>query len=124
MGEPRSSKRCDTTCRDACVLTVFCRTSQRTATFASEDGIGGGGGGGGPGGELHVPVPAPDEQWACTTSFFAVPKHGSPNVVVLGKILHCDLPRHDASTTLVLLAALQLPVVHLPQMLSNDLGVP
>ena len=74
-------------------------------SIVTDDSYGPGGGEGGAGGVGQLPaaqpgvaVPGPDEHRACTTSFLAVPKHGSPKVEVFGHILQFKLPTHSATT--------------------------
>lgn len=64
----------------------------------------------------HVAWPVPEVHVSATSSTFAVPKQGSPNVVVLGKTTHADLPTQDATTTLVELAAAQPPAAKVGQL--------
>jgi hypothetical protein len=81
MGEVRHSACCETTCTDADAITLEVTRPKSTDTVAVKFTKGGDGG--------NVPqfdTPLPDEQATTTESVFAVPKHGSPNVDVFGKI--------------------------------------
>lgn len=71
----------------------------------------------------HTAAPTPELHCPTTASNFAVPKHGSPNVVVLGQITHDDRPVQIDLTIADAFAASQLPRDHPPQVLVVD-GVP
>ncbi len=64
----------------------------------------------GPAAQLPMPLP-PSEHVNCTARTLAVPKQGSPNVVVLGKTLQACWPIQAAETTDVEFAALQGPTL-------------
>jgi hypothetical protein len=72
---------------------------------------------------LHTALPLPPElQLNSTASTLAVPKQGSPKVVVLGKTVQLGCPRQAACTTELLLAAEQEPAAKEPQLAVE--GVP